>query len=320
MKAVLVHEFGDPEVMMLEDMPDPVPGPGQVVVKIKAAGVNPLDTYIRAGNYHLKPELPYTPGTDAAGVVKLAGSDVVKVAVGDRVYTAGAINGTYAEQALCDGSQVHPLPKHISFAQGAGINVPYSAAYHALFHRARAIPGEVVLIHGATGGVGIAAVQWAQSIGLTIIATGGTHQGRRLLTEQGVRHVLNHKTPKHLDQVMRLTKGRGVDIVLEMLANINLGRDLEILANAGRVVIIGSRGPVEINPRDAMIRTSSILGMLVLNAGEEEIFSIHAAIGAGLKNGILNPVIGQELSLAEAPHAHRTIMESGAYGKIVLIP
>jgi len=320
MKAIRVHEFGDPGRMLLEDVPDPIPGPGQVVVKILAVGVNPVETYIRSGTYHLKPPLPYTPGNDGAGVVKTVGEGVGRVSKGDRVYTAGAITGTYAEQALCHESQVYRLPQGVSFAQGATVNVPYSAAYHALFQRARAIPGDIVLVHGATGSVGIAAVQLARSAGMTVIGTGGTVNGRDLVMEQGARHVLNHSVPGYLDQVLALTRGRGVDVILEMLANVNLGRDLCVLARYGRVVVIGSRGPVEINPRDAMIRSVSILGMLLLNATPQEIESIHAAIGAGLENGTLQPVAGKELPLAEAPQAHCEVMTPGAYGKIVLIP
>ncbi|UCF81893.1 MAG: NADPH:quinone reductase [Desulfobacteraceae bacterium] len=320
MKAIRVREFGDPEVMTVEEVPDPKPGPGQVVVKIRAIGTNPVETYIRSGIYHLKPPLPYTPGNDAAGIVESIGKGVTRVSVGDRVYTAGSITGAYAEQALCDAAQVHPLPKKISFSQGAAINIPYSAAYHALFHRARAVPGEVVLVHGATGGVGVSAVQWARAAGLTVIATGGTQEGRRLLTEQGAHYVLDHKAPNHLEEALTLTNGGGVDVILEMLANVNLGTDLPVLAMDGRVVIIGSRGPVEINPRDAMTRNASILGMLLMTASEREIFSIHAAISAGLENDTLRPLVGKELKLADAPRAHRLLMESSAYGKIVLIP
>ena len=320
MKAIRVHQFGDPVVMQLEEVTEPSPGPGQVVVKLKAIGINPVDTYIRSGTYTIKPELPYTPGNDAAGIIESIGEGVDHVSVGDRVYIAGSISGTYAEQALCDAVKVHILPEKISFAQGAGINTPYSASYYALFHRARAIPGEVVLIHGATGGVGVAAVQWARGAGLTVIGTGGTEEGRRMLAEQGAHHVLDHKSPNHQEEALTLTRGHGVDVILEMLANINLGNDLKILAKDGRVVIIGSRGPVEINPRDAMGRNASILGMLLMNASEREIFSIHSAIRAGLEKDILRPVVGRELTLAEASLAHRLLMESSAYGKIVLIP
>jgi NADPH2:quinone reductase len=320
MKAIRVHKFGDPEVIRVEEIPDPSPGPGQVVVKIQAIGINPVDAYIRSGAYHIKPSLPYTPGNDAAGIVDSIGEGVNNVAEGDRIYTAGSITGTYAERTLCNAAQVHTLPEKISFPQGAAINTPYSAAYHALFHRAKAVPGEFLLVHGATGGVGIASVQWARSAGLTIIATGGTQEGRRLLTEQGAHYVLDHKAPNHLEETLTLTNGHGVDVILEMLANVNLGRDLTVLAMDGRVVTIGSRGPVEINPRDAMTRSASILGMLLMSASERQIFSIHAAIRAGLENDILQPVVGQELTLTETARAHRLLMESSAYGKIVLIP
>src|SRR2546425_5704563 len=133
MKAIRVHQFGAPEVMRLEGVPSLKPGPGQVLVRIHAAGVNPVETYIRSGTYARKPALPYTPGTDAAGIVESVGEGVTRVDIGDRVYTAGALTGTYAEQALCLESQVHPLPKHVSFAQGAAIGIPYATAYRALF-------------------------------------------------------------------------------------------------------------------------------------------------------------------------------------------
>ena len=320
MKAICVHEFGDPEVMRIEDVPDPRPAPGQVVVRIKAVGVNQVDTYIRAGIYSIKPALPYTPGMDAAGVVESTGDGVSRVAVGDRVYTAGTVTGAYAQLALCDHFQVHPLPERVSFSQGAGVNVPYSAAYRGLFHRAHALPGEVVLVHGATGGVGIAAVQLARAAGMTVLGTGGTERGRRLVREEGAHHVLDHHAPNYLEHALELTNGRGVDVILEMLANVNLGRDLGALAQGGRVVVIGSRGTVEINPRDAMTRDATILGMLVMNTSRSDTSRIHSALAAGLENGTLRPVVGQELPLTEAARAHHTLSESGAYGKIVLIP
>jgi NADPH2:quinone reductase len=318
-KAIRVHEFGGPEVMRLEEMPDLRPGPGQVMIRVKAAGVSPTDTYTRAG-ISRKPPLPYTPGIDAAGIVESVGEGVTGVKVGARVYVSGTISGAYAEQALCDESQVHPLPEKVSFAQGAAINVPYATAYRALFQVAKAAPGEIVLVHGATGGVGIAAIQLARATGMRVIGTGGTEKGRNLVTEQGAHHVLDHHAPSYLGQIQALTQGHGVDVVLEMLANVNLDNDLRVLAIGGRVVIIGSRGRIEIDPRDAMIRDASILGMLLFNTTQTEVSSIHAALAAGLENGTLRPVIGREMSLAEAPRAHREIMEPGAYGKIVLIP
>ena len=320
MKTIRVHEFGGPEVMRLEEVPDPRPGPGQVLVKVHAAGVNPVDTYIRSGAYAVKPSLPYTPGADAAGVVAEVGPDVKGLKAGDRVYTAGTLSGAYAELALCAASQVHPLPARVNFAQGAGVSIPYGTAYRALFRRAQALPGETVLVHGASGGVGIAAVQIAHAGGMTVIGTAGTERGRALAADQGAHYVLDHSAPGYLEQVVKLTGERGVDVILEMLANVNLSKDLGLLARGGRVVVIGNRGTVEIDPRAAMRHEASILGMLLLNVPEPEMAGIHAALVAGLGNGTLRPVVGREMPLGDAPRAHQAVMEPGAYGKIVLIP
>lgn len=319
MKAIRVHQFGGPEVLTLEEVPDLQPGRGALLVRIKAIGVNPVDTYRRSGS---NPDLkrPYTPGSDAAGLVEAVGEGVRRFKSGDRVYTSGTLTGAYAEAALCEEGQVHPLPKQISFEQGAAIGVPYATAYRALFQKARAVPGETVLIHGATGGVGLAAVQLARAAGMVVIGTGGSPEGRDLVLEQGAHHVLDHRAPGYLDQVRMLTEGRGADLILEMLANVNLGRDLQVVAERGRVVVIGSRGPVEINPRDAMNEDVTILGMILFNATAEELASIHAALGAGLENGTLRPVVGQRFPLGEAAQAHPALMAPGAHGKIVLIP
>ncbi|HEV3468282.1 MAG TPA: NADPH:quinone reductase [Pyrinomonadaceae bacterium] len=320
MKAIRVHEFGGPEVLRLEDLEDPRPGAGQVLVRVRAAGVNPVDTYIRSGAHAVKPALPYTPGLDAAGTVEAVGEGVTRVAAGDRVYTAGSVTGTYAELAVCEEAQVHRLPDRVTFGQGAGVNTPYATAYRALFQRARAVPGETVFVHGASGGVGTAAVQLARAAGLKVIGTGGTEEGRRLAASEGAHHVLDHRAGDYLEQLKELTGGRGADVILEMLANVNLGRDLDVLAKGGRVVVVGSRGPVEINPRAAMTRDASIHAMSLFNASPQELASIHAALGAGLEAGTLRPFVGRELPLAEAARAHEEVLRPGAYGKIVLVP
>jgi len=306
--------------MKLEEVEDPVAGASQVVVRINAVGVNPVDTYIRSGAYAAKPPLPYTPGSDAAGVVESVGEGVTRVRPGHSVYVAGTISGAYAQQALCDQSQVQRLPSHLTFEQGAAVGIPYATAYRALFHRAQARPGESVLVHGATGGVGIAAVQLARAAGLRIFATGGTDKGRKAVHEQGAHNVFDHHEADYLEQVKSLTGGNGVDVILEMLANVNLGKDLGVLAKRGRVVVVGSRGTIEINPRDAMSRDASIHGMTLMNVDEHDRASIHAALVAGLENGTLKPVVGKEMPLAEAARAHEAVLQPGAFGKIVLIP
>src|SRR5436190_4743669 len=320
MKAIRVHEFGGPEVLRLDEVPTPRPGPSEVVVRMHAAGVNPVETYIRAGKYARLPALPYTPGNDGAGVVEQVGSDVTKFKASDHVYTSGSISGTYAEFALCKKEQVHPLPVNISFAQGAAMGTPYATAYRGLLQRAVAKPGETVLVHGASGGVGTAAVQLARARGLRVFGTAGSDGGLKRAREQGAHEVFDHRAPDHFEQIMKATGGRGVDVIVELLANVNLGKDLTILAKGGRVVIIGSRGRVEIDPRDAMQRDVDLRGMILPNTPPEEMASIHAALVAGLENGTLRPVIGKEFPVAEAAKAHRAVMKPGAMGKIVLIP
>src|SRR6185369_8282775 len=185
MKAIVVREFGEPEVMKLEEVPTPEPSGTQVLVRVKAAGVNPVDTYLRTGIHAHAPKLPYTPGKDAAGTVEAVGDGVTRYKPGDRVYTANSLSGTYAEFALCDERQVGHLPDNVSFEQGAGIWTPYATAFRALFQKGEGKAGETVLVHGASGGVGVAAVQWAKNASLVVIGTASSEEGKKLVAEQG---------------------------------------------------------------------------------------------------------------------------------------
>jgi NADPH2:quinone reductase len=320
MKAIRVHEFGGPEVLKLEEVPTPRPAAGQVLVRIHAAGVNPYDTYMRNGVYAIKPPLPYTPGSDGAGTVEAVGEGVTKVKPGDRVYTAKTLTGAYAEYALALESQVHRLPEKITYAQGAGVWVPYGTAYHALHQCTRARAGETLLIHGASGGVGIAAVQIARAIGAIALGTAGTEKGLELVKREGAHHAFDHTKSDYLQQILKTTNGLGVDLILEMLANVNLGQDLKLLATHGRVVVIGSRGDVSITPRDLMSRRASVHAFTLWAITEAEEKEIHAGLIAGLKNGTLRPIVRKELPLAEAARAHKEVLEPGAFGKIVLVP
>ena len=321
MKAILVRQFGGPEVLKAENVDRPEPGEGEVLVRVKAAGVNPVDTYIREGIYASTPALPFIPGKDGAGEVDAVGPGVTKVKPGDRVYLAGAITGTYAEFALCKEDQVWELPENVSFEQGAGVFVPYATAYRALIHRAEAEEGETVLVHGASGAVGTAAVQWAKHYGLRVIGTAGSEEGRDLVAEVGADSVYDHTSSPpfaYLDEINE--KEGGVEIVLEMLANKNLQEDFRALKKFGRIVVIGNRGSLEFNPRLTMGKEATIRGMSLFNAPDEAMAEIHREIGKGLSEGYLIPEIGRTFSLEEAPLAHREVIESRAYGKIVLIP
>jgi NADPH2:quinone reductase len=318
MHAIVVREWGEPEVMKLEAWPDPKPGPGQVLVRVEAAGVNPVEAYIRSGAYARKPSLPWVPGTDAAGQVLACGEGVSRFRAGDRVYAFGAHSGAYAEQLVAAEGQLRPLPDDISYDQGAALGVPYATAHYALFARGRAVKGEWVLVHGASGAVGLAAVQLARGFGLRVIGTAGSEAGLAAVKEAGAEHVIDHRGAVEAERLLGLTDGRGVDLVVEMLANVNLDRDLQALAPKGRVLVVGSRGRVEIDPRALMGRDADIRGLSLANASADELAGIHAALGAGLAGGTLRPRIAEALPLAQAAQAHGAVMRNGKVGKIVL--
>lgn len=320
MKAIQVHAFGGPEQLKPEEIPTPKPAAGQILVRVYAAGVNPYDTYMRAGTYPIKPQLPYTPGSDAAGIVEAVGDGVKKVKRGDRVFTASTLTGAYAEYTLALENQIHALPQKVSFAQGSGVYVPYGTAYHAIHHEAHARASEALLIHGASGGVGTAAVQIARAMGLTVFGTAGTAKGRDLVLREGAAQAFDHTKLGYTDEIMSATGGRGVDVILEMAAHINLAADLKLLATHGRVIIIGNRGELTINPRDLMSRRSSARGFTLWALTENERNTVLAGISAGLENGTFRPIVAKELPLKDAPQAHIDILTSGASGKIALIP
>jgi len=324
MQAILAREFGGPDVLKLETVPDPIAGTGQVRVRVHAIGVNPYDTYMRAGGYAIKPDLPYTPGADAAGVIDQVGEGVTPWKIGDRVYVSGTAlgkaHGAYAQYAVCTPEQVHRLPDRITFTQGAGLFVPYVTAWRALFGRANTRAGDVVLIHGASGGVGVVATQFAVAIGATVIGTAGSEDGLAVVRAQGAQHAVNHRTAGYLDEITKLSGGRGPDVILEMLANVNLDHDLTVVAPGGRIVVIGNRGRVEIDARKIMTKDVSVYGLALWGIPPDDVRRAHQAIVAGLESGALNPVIGTELPLKDAALAHARVMEPGARGKIVLLP
>ena len=310
MKAIQVRAYGGPEVLELSEVPTPSPGPGQALVAIKAIGVNPVDVYLHTGAYTRKIALPYTPGSDAAGIIESVAAGV-PFQPGDRVYINGT--GVYAEKAVVDAGRVFALPAALSFEQGAAIGVPFATAHRALFHSGEARKGETVLIHGASGGVGVAAVQIALAAGLTVIGTAGGPEGVAFLKSLGVQTALDHRAPGYLE-------GLQPNLIIEMLANQNLSEDLRIAAFRGRIVIIGSRGALNLDPRATMTKDLTVRGMSLFNMSDSERAAVHADLGKGFANGSLNPVIGQKFALADAAKAHAAVMAAGARGKIVLLP
>jgi len=320
MRALMVNNFGGPEVMKIEEIPTPQPGKNEVLVRVHAAGVNPVDTYIRAG--HFAPEtykLPFILGADSAGVVEEVGAGVTRFKKGERVFCYGG-GGCYAQYVVVPDYFCWPLPGKNSFAQGASIGVPYFTAYKALFQTGWSKKSKSVLIHGASGGVGLAACQLARHAGMTVYGTAGTEDGLKLVQEAGAHHVFNHRDADYDKKFKEATKGEGVDLILEMAANANLNRDLDIIKPNGIIAVIGSRGPVTIDPGRLMGKQSAVFGILLFAVPKEEIAEAGAAVVKGLENGSLNPVIDKEYPLEKAGDAHKEIIESsGAKGKLILI-
>ena len=313
MKSIQSQQYG--AQFQLNNCPDLIADEDQILISIKVAGVNPVDTYIAAGTNNYTTTFPHTPGKDAAGIIVALGANVSGFEVGQRVYCAGTITGANSELALANPSQVFPLPEALSFEQGACLGTPYATAWRSLFIRANCQSAETVLIHGASGGVGLAAIQLAKAAGCVVYASAGSEKGMALLKEQGADFVVNHHDPEHYQQ---LQQAGAIDVILEMLANQNLGDDLPLLNKGGRVVIIGSRGNVEINPRDLMARDACVMGMALAHATPAQLKQIHAALYAGSEAGFIKPIIAQRFALTETQAAHVAVMESGASGNIVV--
>jgi NADPH:quinone reductase len=324
MKAIRAHSFGGPEVLQLETIDDPVPGAGEVVIELRAAGVNPADTYMRSGTYAILPKLPYIPGGDGGGVISAIGSGVTEHKVGDRVIVGTALSfdltGCYAEKVKRKASEVLSLPEGVTFAQAAAFGVSYPTAHYALFERGGAKPGETVFINGASGSVGTSAIQLAKRAGLTVIGSAGTSKGLDLVRAEGADHAVDHTDKGYMNEVRRFAGGKGPDLILEMLANVNLAADMDVAAKFGRIIVIGNRGEITINPRVAMSKDLDIRGLVLWNATAAQVKSMMLDILAGVAEGSLRPVVGREMRLSEAAAAHIAVLEHGVGGKLVLMP
>jgi NADPH:quinone reductase len=323
MRAVVMREFGDPSVLKMETVEMPQISSGKCVVQLHACGVNPVDTYIRSGKYPKLPSLPHILGKDGSGIISsLAPDSVSDLKVGDRVYIFGALTGSYAQYTLCDSTKVFKLPSHISFEKGACLGTPAFTAYRALFEKAKAQAGETVFIHGASGGVGLAAIQLAQAAGLQVTGTASSQEGLLKLQEMGVT-AFNHKDPTYLQQIRSSPAfSHGFDICLEMLASTNLSADFSLMKPRGRIAIIGNRGEITINPRDMMTKELSVYGVTLFQSSSEELNTASIFIHQCLEEKKLDPVVSMTLSLEDAGLAHQEIIDRKSFttGNLVLLP
>ena len=317
MLSIQMNQVGEPDVLKLTNLSLPSIGENAVAIQLAFAGVNPADSYIRQGGYKFfSPTLPYTPGFDGAGIITETGENVTHFKPGDRVFVAATLapyhTGTYAEQMICHVDGVRHLPQQVSFEEGASLGIPGTAAFRALYQRGNLQKEDVVLIHGASGGVGTLALQMAKQTGAFVIGTAGTKEGMAKVKQNGADLVFNHNEDHYLDKIPP------VDLVLEMLANVNLEKDLELINRYGRIVVIGNRGSLDFNPRLAMEKEADILGMAVWNASEADYLNSLNAIEKLLANGVLKPEIGAIYPLSKAAQAQYDSLHTSGIGKVLL--
>ena len=302
LKAITVKEFGSEDVLKLEkEQSLDKPKEKQCLVKIESAGVNPVDALIRKG-FFSKECRKYTPGLDGSGVVEEAGPGS-KFKKGDRVYVGKNCpntTGTYAQYALVGDKSLHLLPDNVSFDEAAALWVAYYTAYHALIQIAGGVPGQTVLVHGASGGVGLAAVQIAKARGLRVLGTAGSQEGLELIKKHGCQQAFNHKKEGYQQDIQKYLDGSPLNIILEMAAGYNLDSDLDLISANGTIVIIGSHGNLQVTPVKIMMKTATIRGVVLGKISDEQSREVDSAVFAGLQNGSLKPII-QSASLPDAP-------------------
>lgn len=320
MQAILVSKFGGPEVLKVEEIKIPKIEDNEILIKVLAVGINPVETYLREGTYRILPQLPYIPGRDCAGIVETIGSKVTSFQPGDPVFCDTMKKGAYAQYYSIAEEFVLPLGKHLTFSQGAAVGVGYRTAYRALFERAKVDSGERILIRGASGGVGLPCLEMAKLHGCFVVATASSFRGQNQCCLKGADAVFGHNID--LETVQRLTNGDMFDVIIEMLANKNLDSDLQLLGRGGRIVVVGNRGRTEINPRDLMMKETSIIGMLGGPKNDLETRRYRSYLKIQILNGNLSPTVGSLYPFFQAPRTHNEVIKhtKGTTGKIVLCP
>ncbi len=323
MKAVSVHEFGLENPLVVEDVPEPEAGPGQVLVKVDRAGVNPLEISIRAGEHPRAQQMkrPFICGTDIAGVVEAVGEGVEGFGPGDRVW-GRSITGGYAEKGVIPAAGVARLPEAMSFAEGASLPIPLVTAWNALVIKAEAAPGETVLIQGGAGGVGHLAIQLARRMGCRVLATVSSEEKGAFCREAGADETINYREEDVAGRVMELTGDRGVEVVVEHIATENLNADFGLIALNGRIVSVGTgtgRGSeLTLSLRPAMGRDARILALASGNIGDR-VPEVLRRIAPLLERGEIKPTIGAELPLDQAEEAQKLVLSGKFLGKVVLV-
>ena len=324
MRAVLCEQLGDPSVLKIVDLPAPTPGKGEVLVRVRAAAMNFPDVLMVAGGYQHKPALPFTPGMEAAGEILALGDGVSGWSVGDKVIF-GKRPGAFAEQVAVPVSGLAmKVPEGWSFAEGAAFRVGAQTAYHGVVHRAALKHGETLLVHGATGGVGLAAVQLGKHLGATVIATGGDDAKLEVVrTYGGADHVVNYRTGDFVAAVKEITKGRGADVIYDPVGGDVLEKSVRCAAFGGRLAVIGftSGGPSKLMSNHILIKCLTVLGV---RAGEAARYDpayaedYKVTMPKLAAQGVMRPHISHRLPMERVADAMRLLLDRKVVGKAVL--
>jgi NADPH2:quinone reductase len=321
-RAVFCRELGAPEKLRLEAFASAALAAGQVRIAIHAAGINFPDILMAAGKYQLKPELPFIPGMESAGEVIEIFSNIAEVAVGDKVIVK-LRHGGYADEVVVTPSQLTPLPSTFDYAEGATFLAAHGTAYHALADRAQIKSGEVLLVHGAGGGVGLAAVEIGKLLGATVIAAASTEEKLAVATAKGAAHAVLYKREPFRDAVKRITDGRGADVVFDPVGGEVFEQSLRCIAWGARLLVIGFTGGVGVAKTNlVLIKGASVLGVRAGEAarknpalGEERLTTLHG----WAEGGHVRPHISHRLPLADVAPAMRLLMERKAIGRVALM-
>ncbi|TAJ36964.1 MAG: NADPH:quinone oxidoreductase family protein [Reyranella sp.] len=324
MRAVVCDRLGDPSVLKIEERPIPEAGPGEIVVKVGAASVNFPDVLTVSGEYQHKPELPFVPGMEGAGLVHAMGADVTKWALGDRVIF-GVRPGAFAEYAKLKATgNLMRLPDGWSFAEGSGFRVAAQTAYHSLVHRAALRKGETLLVHGASGGVGLAAVQLGRHLGARVIATGSDDARLAVVRASGADEVVNYRTGDFVAAVKALTDGKGCDVIYDPVGGEILEKSVRAAAYGARLLVVGftSGGPSKLMSNHILIKGLTVLGV---RAGET-ILRLSPELGRDYVEelprlaalGVMRPNISHRFPMERAADAFRALLDRKVVGKAVI--
>ena len=322
MKALVCKEFGPPEMLHIEEFPDPVPGDGEVLVDLKAAGINFPDLLVIGGNYQVKTPPPFIPGSEAAGIVESVGESVTRFNPGDRVIALPTL-GAFAEKCLLPEDNCMPLPASMSFEEGAGFTITYATSYHAFKQSTEVRAGETVLVLGAAGGVGITAVEIAKVLGARVIAAASSDEKLEFAREAGADETINYSKTSLREAVKELTGGKGVDVVYDPVGGELAQMALRSLGWQGRYLVIGfASGEIPKFPANiALLKEANIIGVWwgtwgKYNPGD----SLQNMLDlAGLvEKGQLNPRVTESYSLEHYLDAFAALSERRAKGKVIL--